>query len=28
MGKPKMPAFGDVLTQQQVQDVLAYMHTL
>ncbi len=28
MGKPKMPAFGDVLTQQQLQDLLAYMHTL
>ena len=28
MGKPKMPAFGDVLTQQQLQDLLAYLHTL
>lgn len=28
MGKPKMPAFSDVLTQQQLQDLLAYMHTL
>jgi mono/diheme cytochrome c family protein len=28
VGKPKMPAFGDVLTQQQLQDLLAYMHTL
>jgi mono/diheme cytochrome c family protein len=28
MGKPKMPSFGDVLTQQQLQDLLAYMHTL
>jgi mono/diheme cytochrome c family protein len=28
MGKPKMPAFGDVLTQEQLQDLLAYMHTL
>jgi mono/diheme cytochrome c family protein len=28
MGKPKMPAFGDVITQQQLQDLLAYMHTL
>src|SRR5664279_652636 len=28
MGKPKMPAFGDVLTRQQLQDLLAYMHTL
>jgi mono/diheme cytochrome c family protein len=28
MGKPKMPAFNSVLTQQQLQDLLAYMHTL
>lgn len=28
MGKPKMPAFGQVLTQDQLQDLLAYMHTL
>ena len=28
MGKPKMPAFGDVLTQQHLQDLLAYMHPL
>ena len=28
MGKPKMPAFGAVLTQDQLQDLLAYMHTL
>lgn len=28
MGKPKMPAFGNVLTQDQLQDLLAYMHTL
>lgn len=28
MGKPKMPAFGGVLTQEQRQDLLAYMHTL
>ncbi len=28
MGKPKMPAFGSVLTQDQLQDLLAYMHTL
>jgi mono/diheme cytochrome c family protein len=28
MGKPKMPAFGNELTQQQLQDLLAYMHTL
>ena len=28
MGKPKMPSFGGVLTQEQLQDLLAYMHTL
>jgi mono/diheme cytochrome c family protein len=28
MGKPKMPAFGGVLTPDQLQDLLAYMHTL
>ena len=28
MGKPKMPAFGGILTQEQLQDLLAYMHTL
>jgi mono/diheme cytochrome c family protein len=28
MGKTNMPPFGDVLTQQQLQDLLAYMHTL
>jgi mono/diheme cytochrome c family protein len=28
MGKPKMPGFNDVLTQQQLQDLLSYMHTL
>ncbi|ABF43492.1 cytochrome c, class I [Candidatus Koribacter versatilis Ellin345] len=27
-GKPKMPGFSAVLSQQQLQDVLAYMHTL
>ena len=27
-GKPKMPGFAQVLTQQQLQDLLAYMHTL
>lgn len=27
MGKPKMPASG-ILTQQQLADLLAYMHTL
>ena len=28
MGKPKMPAFNGVLTQDQLQDLLAYLHTL
>jgi mono/diheme cytochrome c family protein len=28
MGRSKMPAFGQTLDQQQVQDLLAYMHTL
>jgi mono/diheme cytochrome c family protein len=27
-GRAKMPAFGQVLNQQQVQDLLAYLHTL
>ena len=27
-GRAKMPAFGDRLTVEQVQDILAYMHTL
>lgn len=27
-GRSKMPAYGQVLTQQQVQDLLAYLHTL
>jgi len=27
-GRAKMPAFGDRLTMEQVQDLLAYMHTL
>jgi mono/diheme cytochrome c family protein len=27
-GRSKMPGFGEVLTQQQVDDLLAYMHTL
>ena len=27
-GKSKMPAFGNVLTPQQVKDLLAYLHTL
>lgn len=27
-GRAKMPAFGDRITPQQLQDLLAYMHTL
>jgi len=27
-GRNKMPGFGQVLTQPQVDDLLAYMHTL
>ena len=27
-GRAKMPAFSDRLTPEQVQDILAYMHTL
>jgi mono/diheme cytochrome c family protein len=27
-GRAKMPAYGQVLDQQQIQDLLAYMHTL
>lgn len=27
-GRSKMPAYGRVLDQQQIQDLLAYMHTL
>ena len=27
-GRGKMEAFGNVLTQQQIDDMLAYMHTL
>jgi len=27
-GRAKMPAFGDKLSREQVQDILAYMHTL
>lgn len=27
-GRAKMPAFGQTLDQQQVQDLLAYLHTL
>ncbi len=28
MGRDKMPGFGQVLTQQQINDLLAYLHTL
>jgi mono/diheme cytochrome c family protein len=28
LGRSKMPAFGQVLDQQEVQDLLVYMHTL
>lgn len=28
MGRNKMPAYGQVLTQQQINDLLAYLHTL
>lgn len=28
MGRNKMPAYGQVLTQQQITDLLAYLHTL
>jgi len=28
MGREKMPGFGQVLTQQQINDLLAYLHTL
>jgi len=28
LGRSKMPGYGQVLTQQQVDDLLAYMHTL
>src|ERR1700751_1474459 len=27
-GRSKMPAYGQVLDQQQIDDLLAYMHTL
>jgi len=27
-GRSKMPAFGQVLDQQQVDDLMAYLHTL
>jgi mono/diheme cytochrome c family protein len=28
MGKSKMPSFRNALTEQQLQDLLAYLHTL
>jgi len=28
MGRNKMPGFGQVLTQPQIDDLLAYLHTL
>jgi mono/diheme cytochrome c family protein len=28
IGRNKMEGFGHVLTQQQIDDMLAYMHTL
>lgn len=28
MGKSKMPSFRNALTQEQLQDLLAYLHTL
>ncbi len=28
MGRNKMPAYGQVLSQQQIQDLLTYLHTL
>jgi mono/diheme cytochrome c family protein len=28
LGRSKMPSFGRVLTQQQIDDLLAYLHTL
>jgi len=28
MGRSKMPAYGQTLDQQQIQDLLAYLHTL
>jgi len=28
MGRNKMPAYGQVMNQQQIGDLLAYMHTL
>jgi len=28
MGRAMMPAFGDVLNQQQLEDVIAYLHVI
>jgi len=28
MGRNKMPSYGQVLNQQQIEDLLAYLHTL
>ena len=28
LGRNKMPAYGQVLNQQQINDLLAYLHTL
>ena len=28
LGRDKMPAYGQVLNQQQINDLLAYLHTL
>jgi mono/diheme cytochrome c family protein len=28
LGRSKMRGFGDVMSDQQVRDLLAYMHTL
>ncbi len=28
MGRDKMPAYSQVLTEQQIADLLAYLHTL
>ena len=28
IGRGKMEGFGNILTQQQIDDLLAYMHTL
>jgi len=28
MGRNKMPAYGQVLTEQQIEDLLSYLHTL